>query len=233
MGRPPAPFRSYQRIIRWAFERFYREFAWTYDTVAALVSWGYWPSWVRTTLPFLRGDVLELGCGTGYLQNALADLSAGRFVVGCDRSAQMIRRTKRRVGSAQVVQADVTALPIHDACFDTVVATFPTDYIAQPATLAEVRRLLRPGGQLVVLVGAQLAGDGLYAHLVALAYRLTLQQAPQRPATTKGHDLIDGYSAVLCQRMADAGFAVASRWVAAPGGSVAVIIAEVHPWHLV
>ncbi|NJP04278.1 MAG: hypothetical protein HC837_00930 [Chloroflexaceae bacterium] len=42
----------YIAFIRWAFDRFYRECAWTYDTVAWLVSWGYWQRWTHAALPY-------------------------------------------------------------------------------------------------------------------------------------------------------------------------------------
>ncbi len=56
----------YGRFLRWAFGRFYREFAWTYDLVAAIVSRGHWRHWIVAAVPWLQGDaVLELGSGTG------------------------------------------------------------------------------------------------------------------------------------------------------------------------
>jgi SAM-dependent methyltransferase len=56
----------------------------------------------------------------------------------------------------RVQQADVQALPFIDASFDSVVSTFPTDYIFDPAALGEIVRVLRPGGRLVVVLGAVL-----------------------------------------------------------------------------
>ena len=83
-------------LVRWGFQRFYNEGAWTYDIVAALVSRGYWSGWILAVLPHLRGRVLELGCGTGHLQAALAD-EQGRAHVGLDLSPAMLRLTRRRL----------------------------------------------------------------------------------------------------------------------------------------
>ena len=69
------------------------------------------------------------------------------------------------------------ALPFADATFDTVVATFPAEYILDPRSHAEIRRVLAPHGRLIVIPWAQL-NPGIYARLAALAYRLTLRSAP-------------------------------------------------------
>src|SRR5262245_42042720 len=147
----------YIRIVRWAFERFYREFAWTYDTIAAAVSRGRWAAWGRAAVPYLRGDTLELGCGTGALQLALAEQLAGT-PVGLDASAQMLGRTRRRLTHAgqpvRLVRAHAQSLPFRPAAFDSIVATFPSEYIADPATLAEARRVLRPAGRFVIALAA-------------------------------------------------------------------------------
>jgi ubiquinone/menaquinone biosynthesis C-methylase UbiE len=163
-----APGSFYARLIRWGFARFYHEFAWTYDTVAALVSAGQWRNWTLTALKFARGATLELGCGTGYVQLALAQCHAG-LRVGLDRSPSMIRLTRRRLQRsgfpASLVRADAGALPFASASFDTVLATFPSDYIAAEATIAEIRRVLRPGGTVAIAVWARFADDSPYARL--------------------------------------------------------------------
>src|SRR5689334_21785273 len=86
-------FNIHRSLVRWAFARFYREFAWTYDTVAAAVSGGRWSAWGQAVLPELRGRVLELGCGTGNLQQARA--RGGQLITGLDASSQMLAITRR------------------------------------------------------------------------------------------------------------------------------------------
>jgi SAM-dependent methyltransferase len=229
----------YDRLIRWAFERFYREFAWTYDTVAALVSAGQWRAWTLTALPYLYGSILELGCGTGNLQRALAERSGQPGVVGFDASAQMIALARLKIerggGRALMVRGDARALPFPPASFDTLVATFPSEYIAARATLDEAQRVLRPGGRVVIVLGARLAGAGLYQRLVDLAYRLTLQRTPRdapaqplRAALVGASDgstpPLDPFLRQLIQGLAVAGFKLQDQWIDAPGSQVYLIV---------
>ena len=198
----------YYRLIRWAFARFYREFAWTYDAVAAVVSGGRWSTWGLAALHYQHGRVLELGCGTGNLQRALAGRTADA-PVGLDVSAQMLAITRRKLLRAgrpiRLIRAAAQALPFQLAAFDSIVATFPTDYIADPPTLAEVYRVLRPGGRLIVVLGAAFDRDGLYERLVGLAYRLTLQRSPRAAPDRARRSILSG-------RLAQAGFDAEERW---------------------
>jgi SAM-dependent methyltransferase len=226
-------FSIYRFLVRWAFARFYREFAWTYDTVAALVSGGHWPAWAQTALPYLEGRVLELGCGTGNLQRALARRAPRPAPIGLDASPQMLALARRKVEraglEARLVRADARALPFPSATFDSLVATFPSDYIVARATLAEARRVLRPSGRLVIVLGARLAGGGLYQRLVDLAYRLTLQHPPraaEAPSVLAGEGMDGSPAGRLGRELAQARFAVQDRWIAAPGGLVYLIVAR-------
>ncbi len=217
-----APGSLYARLIRWGFARFYHEFAWTYDTVAALVSAGQWHNWTLTALTFARGATLELGCGTGYVQLALAQRHAG-LSVGLDRSPHMIRLTRRRLHRSglltSLVRADASALPFTSASFDTVLATFPSDYITAEATIAEIRRVLRPGGRFAIAIWARFADDSPYAQFVDVAYRLTRQRSPRSPASD---------ASIVLQRFATlfarAGLETTFSEVQAPGGMVQYVI---------
>jgi ubiquinone/menaquinone biosynthesis C-methylase UbiE len=59
-----------------------------------------------------------------------------------------------------------------------VVATFPTEYIYDPATLQEAYRVLLPAGRLVILPGATILGRGLLDRIMALLFRITGQTPP-------------------------------------------------------
>ncbi len=176
---------AYRALIRRLLHHFYREFAWTYDVVAWGVSAGLWRQWVLAALPEARGRVLELGFGTGYLQAALAGRPG---VAGLDASPQMARLAARRVRrhgyTPRLARGVAQALPFAAASFDTVLATFPAEYIFDPTTHAEIRRVLAPEGRLVLLPLAQL-DPGLYTRLIDVAYRLSLlasvRRDPQAP----------------------------------------------------
>ena len=209
-------FIVYRSLIRWAFARFYREFAWTYDTVAALVSAGYWRDWTLAALPYLRGRVLELGCGTGNLQQAMSRQAALTAPIGLDASPQMLALARRKVahggGAARLVRGDARAMPFPPASFDALVATFPSEYILAHATLSEARRVLRPGGRIIIVLAAQFMVGGLYQLLVKLLYRITLQRLP---APTPPH--APPHSS-LGRALAQAGFAVDEYWDVLAGG---------------
>jgi ubiquinone/menaquinone biosynthesis C-methylase UbiE len=137
-------------LYRWLLERLYHQFAPLYDTVATLISRGHWFVWGEQLIPFCTGPVLELGCGTGHLQASLARHDI--WSIGLDRSPAMLAQARRR--ASRLLRADSRAIPCADQSFACVVAVFPAPYIADPATLNEVARVLRPDGQLLILLAA-------------------------------------------------------------------------------
>src|SRR5512136_136463 len=137
------PRRLLKSGFRLGFHLLYHELAFTYDAVAWLVSLGQWQAWGRSALDRVRGPrVLEIGHGPGHLLIALA--RSGRLrPIGIDLSPQMMRLAQQNIRRAGVsvsqVQCRVQALPFRSGEFDSVVSTFPSDYIADLATLREVQ----------------------------------------------------------------------------------------------
>jgi len=172
--------------LRWFLEHLYTDLAWGYDAVAWLSSLGGWSSWRLTALPPLpfAGRSLELGFGTGQLH--VQALRQGRRLAGVDSSPQMARRTLRRMRRSglpvTIVRARAQALPFPAAVFGSAFSTFPSEYIFDPATLAEVRRVLSPGGSLVVVFSARILPRWPGQHLARWLYESTGQAPAADPA---------------------------------------------------
>ncbi len=138
---------------------------------------GQWRSWQRQALPRIHGsEVLELGCGLGDL---LADmLEAGYHCRAVEHSPEMVAAARstlkrRHVGqSTWVIQGSSQHLPFSAGSFDTVVSTFPSEYIYDPDTISEVERVLRPGGRLIVIEGANLLPVGFVQPFLVLIQAL-------------------------------------------------------------
>ena len=141
-------------FLRFFFRLLYHPFAFTYDLVAATVSFGRWKDWILEVIPFIAGTrVLELGHGPGHLQRVL--LSRSLIAVGLDESPQMGRLAKRNTdGSARLTRGLAQQLPFANGSFDTIIATFPTEYFVDPSTLEEVKRCLDNEGRFIVLPAA-------------------------------------------------------------------------------
>lgn len=145
--------RLWRSFYRWAATRLYNEFAWAYDAVSWLVSLGHWAGWRKAALAHVRGErVLEVGCGTGDLLIAMA--ARGWKACGLDLSPAMHRITARKLRqrglNAPRVCGYTQALPFADGSFDTLIATFPAEYIVAPETLREAARVLTADGRFVV-----------------------------------------------------------------------------------
>jgi demethylmenaquinone methyltransferase/2-methoxy-6-polyprenyl-1,4-benzoquinol methylase len=94
--------------------------------------------------------VLDACCGTGDL--ALAAERAGGTVTGVDFSERMLVRARAKSSTVDWVLADVTALPFADGSFDAVTVGFGIRNVPDlEAGLAELARVLRPGGRLACL----------------------------------------------------------------------------------
>ena len=132
---------------------FFKNAAATWDTMrAALIG-------ARTDLLALldllddKWVVGDLGCGTGVLSEAVAP--AVRRVIAVDESGAMLTAARRRLApldNADVRTGSVEKLPIKDGELDVALLFMVTHFVLEPAkVLAEVRRVLKPGGRLLLM----------------------------------------------------------------------------------
>ena len=94
---------------------------------------------------------LDLCCGHGIVARALA--AAGADVTGVDFSPAMLEIARRSVPGVRFIEGDAVALPFEDARFDAVTIGFGMPHVPDPpAAMAEVRRVLKPGGRFAYSV---------------------------------------------------------------------------------
>ena len=208
------------RLLGFFFRLMYGTFAWTYDYVAESVSIGRWKDWVQTVLPYLRGThILELGHGPGHLQQILLDRDL--VSIGLDRSRQMGKLAKNRLHKNGYTKFRLTSgeaqnLPFKNECFDTIFATFPTEYFYDSRTLEEALRTLKIGGRYIVLPVAWITGNGILDRVAALLFQIT-GQAPS--------DLKLETNERLADPIKDVGFSVQVEYVEIKSSRALIFIA--------
>jgi ubiquinone/menaquinone biosynthesis C-methylase UbiE len=119
---------------------------WSRPAAEAFVAWLALPSGRRW---------LDVGCGMGALTEAVLAAAAPQAVVGIDPSAEFIRTARARIADPRVHVAigDARALALRSATVDVVVAGLALNWIADPAAaLAEMARVVRPGGTVAAYV---------------------------------------------------------------------------------
>lgn len=120
----------------------YDAMCWTYERLGL----GPWREWL---VAGARGRTLDVGCGTGRNLSLYAD---GVRVVALEPQWETLRRARRRAPRVSLVQGSAEALPFRDGTFDTVVSGLVFCSVPDPLRgLAEVKRVLGPGGRLRML----------------------------------------------------------------------------------
>ena len=227
--RSPEAKRRYHR-------RMFGVIADRYDLVTRVLSYGQdrrWKARLADLAVVRPGETaVDLACGTGDIARLLAD--RGARVSALDLTPRMLLQARRNAGRRRLrlVAGDMTHLPFADASADVVTAGYGLRNVpALDAALAEIVRVLRPGGRFVALdfnrpdngvlraaylgylhaVGTAL---GLALHGDADTYRYIAASIRRYPGAT-----------VVVARLRDAGFAEA-RWVPVLGGLMAIHVAE-------
>jgi ubiquinone/menaquinone biosynthesis C-methylase UbiE len=140
--------------------------------------------------------ILDVGSGPGFLVASIAEaVGAGGAVHGLDPSPSMNGLARTRTAAhpwVRIDDGDALALPYPDATFDAAVSTQVYEYVADvPAALTELRRVLRPGGRVVVL---DTDWDSLVWHTADRALHRRIMAVwdehladPHLPRTLPGH----------------------------------------------
>ena len=165
--------------------------------------------WVAELAGLLQpgARVVDLGCGAGI--PATRELAGrGLQVIGVDFSAVQLRRARRLVPAARLIQADMTALQLRPASADAVVSLYALIHVPladQQALLPRIRDWLRPGGYFLAIVGASrwtgtqpyLGADMFWDHADAETYLRWFEAARLMPLWRRyipegdsGHTLI-------------------------------------------
>ena len=126
----------------------------SYDRVGATLSLGQDPRWRRELVSHVPGDggtVLDVATGTGLVAEQL--LRGGHPVTGLDQSPDMLAVARHRFGGrVELVEASATELPFRDGSFDHLTFPYLLRSVDDPAaTLAELARVVRPGGTIASL----------------------------------------------------------------------------------
>jgi demethylmenaquinone methyltransferase / 2-methoxy-6-polyprenyl-1,4-benzoquinol methylase len=177
---------SYGRERAPKVREMFTRLAWRYDLVNDVMSFGLHRRWKRQTVRIaLERDgarVLDICCGTGDLC-FLAEEMGARRIAGIDFTLPMLAVARRRklaaAASTELVEGDALSLPFPGGSFDAITIAYGLRNIADPpAALAEMRRVLAPGGRAVILdfgkpanrIAAALYGAFLHTMMPAVGW---------------------------------------------------------------
>ena len=212
-----------------------------YDLLNDVLSLGQDRSWrrfVAATVAARPGErVLDLAAGTGTSSRTFT--TAGAYCIACDFSLGMLRVGARKAanggerdapaaGPVRFVAGDALRLPFGDEAFDAVTISFGLRNVAGlDAALAEMRRVTRPGGRLVICEFGHLRPAALNAfyerYLAAALPAVAKRLSPAGEAYEYLAESIKDWpaQAELARRIGDAGW-TAIRWRNLTLGVVAV-----------
>lgn len=221
----------------------FNEIAGRYDLLNRILSLGLDSRWrqeaVRLGVMNGPADILDVATGTGDLAFELRRQAPAATITGLDFSENMLKlaRVKESKAAAGIgfVQGDAMELPFPDASFDLLTIAYGLRNLADPDRgMREFRRVLRPGGRLVVLEFPPPPG-GLWGRLIRFYFARLLPVigglvSGSRAAYTYLPTSVVGFMSptVLARSLVDAGFDTVRHRLQSMGLS-AVHVADRHP----
>ncbi len=136
----------------------------------------YGENFLQTLEPKAGEHILDLGCGSGYLTNAIRE--EGAVVLGVDSSAEMIAKAKKNHPQTEFKVADATDLG-YNASFNAVFSNAVLHWIKakdQPKIMDAVFMALKPGGRFV----AEMGGKGNVGLMISTLRKILLQHGYQK-----------------------------------------------------
>lgn len=177
--------------------------------------------------------LLDVGTGTGTV--AAAACERGAKVTAVDAEPSMVELAARAVPSAEVLTAVLPELPFEDGVFDAVVGNFVLNHVGRPReALAELRRVVRPGGRIALTIWAvpapagqallgravEAAGVSRPSHLPPVAAEDDFPRSPDGLAELMTSA---GLRVATCQTLTWDHRASAEEWWSGPAAGVAFI----------
>ena len=116
---------------------------------------GYWNHDYKVTAKILTEagirNLIDIGCGNGAFLEFLRNTAPEIALHGLDYSAEMVKRSRERLPSAEITEGDAESMPLPDNTFDGVSCHMSIHHYPHPElALSEMYRILRPGGIVLI-----------------------------------------------------------------------------------
>ncbi|MFA7089262.1 MAG: ubiquinone/menaquinone biosynthesis methyltransferase [Bacteroidales bacterium] len=205
-----------------------------YDRTNGILSFGLNALWHKKLIGRVRKvphqRILDLACGTGTLTKKLARLQSAK-IIGLDPSANMLSVAKKRLGARENVilkKGYAESLPFFEDSFQVVTVSYGIrNFADMEASLLEIRKVLEPGGRLIILEFSPEKGNSpgnvlkkFYIHKVLP--RIGWISTGQKQAYQYLRDSVESFpqAGVICSKIENAGFKEVSYTRLSPGIAV-------------
>ena len=208
--------------------------AYRYDRTNGILSFGLNALWHKKLIGLVRKvphqRILDLACGTGTLTKKLARLQSAK-IIGLDPSENMLSVAKKRLGARENVilkKGYAESLPFFEDSFQVVTVSYGIrNFADMEASLLEIRKVLEPGGRLIILEFSPEKGNSpgnvlkkFYIHKVLP--RIGWISTGQKQAYQYLRDSVESFpqAGVICSKIENAGFKEVSYTRLSPGIAV-------------